>query len=176
MINVAGIIHEDGANGPGLRCTIFVQGCKRRCKECHSQHTWEFGTGKDMSADELADEILKNPLDTGVTISGGDPVYQYAEVLNALILVKQKLRESKRSFNFMLYTGADSNELYKWFYTKERFDLFITMFDYIKAGSFDNTKVDGTVKWAGSSNQKVYTPEIDDTNDSLILTDITNTF
>ena len=32
MINVAGIIHEDGANGPGLRCTIFVQGCDHKCK------------------------------------------------------------------------------------------------------------------------------------------------
>ena len=59
MINIASIIHNDGINGPGLRCTVFVQGCKRKCVGCHSQHTWEFGTGVDYSADDLIDECRK---------------------------------------------------------------------------------------------------------------------
>ena len=90
MINIASIIHNDGINGPGLRCTVFVQGCKRKCVGCHSQHTWEFGTGVDYSADDLIDECRKNPLDMGITFTGGDPIYQYKELLPVVNKLRQK--------------------------------------------------------------------------------------
>ena len=98
MINVAGIIHEDGANGPGLRCTIFVQGCDHKCKGCHSAHTWKFGAGTDMSVDELVDECNKNPLETGITLSGGDPVYQYEPLTTVLERVDPNKHKNTRCY------------------------------------------------------------------------------
>lgn len=172
MINLAGIIHDDGANGPGLRCTVFVQGCKRHCKGCHSEHTWAFGTGVDISSEELANEILQDPIETGVTISGGDPVYQYNDLLDTLIYIKQKVTEANREYDYMLFTGADLNELIHKCHTQERFKLFLSMFNYIKVGRFEQDKVPSTVKWAGSSNQKIYTPVVTDNDIEFI--DVTN--
>lgn len=172
MINLAGIIHDDGINGPGLRCTVFVQGCKRHCKGCHSEHTWAFGTGKDMTPEDLANEILRDPIETGVTFSGGDPVYQYKEILDTLIYMKQVLAANNRKYDFMLFTGAELNELIRDCQTKERFQLFVSMFDYIKVGRFEQDKTPSTVKWAGSSNQKIYSPVVNDNDIEFI--DMTN--
>ena len=149
MINIASIIHNDGINGPGLRCTVFVQGCKRKCVGCHSQHTWEFGTGVDDSADDLIDECRKNPLDTGITFTGGDPIYQYKELLP----VVNKLRQR---YNLWLYTGATIDELkYK---SRHDTDLheFLKAFNCIVAEPFILEKRDVTLKYRGSTNQRMY--------------------
>ena len=172
-MNLAGMIRDDGANGPGLRCTVFVQGCKRHCKGCHSEHTWPFGTGKEMSPIELAEEIFKDPIETGVTFSGGVPVYQYNDVLDTMVYLTDFSQISGRKpYDFMLYTGADLDELIRDCHTKERFKMFLSFFKYIKVGRFEQDKTPSTVKWAGSSNQRIYQQVIKD--DDIEFIDVTN--
>lgn len=68
-------------DGPGIRFVVFMQGCTLRCKYCHNRDTWDPHIGKDISADELVNEILryKSYMDNsggGVTVSGGEPLLQ----------------------------------------------------------------------------------------------------
>ena len=67
-------------DGPGVRFVIFLQGCPLRCKCCHNPDTWEFGIGKEYSAEELLKRALRFreyfSKDGGVTLSGGEPLMQ----------------------------------------------------------------------------------------------------
>ena len=99
MINVAGIYHNDLANGPNLRTVLFVQGCPHHCKGCHNKHTWEFGAGDDLTSDHLVKLLTENPLDKGITISGGEPICQWENLYSVI----QQLKDKK--YHLMLYTG-----------------------------------------------------------------------
>lgn len=82
-------------DGPGIRFVVFMQGCTLRCKYCHNRDTWDPHIGKDMSADELVNEILryKSYIDNsggGVTVSGGEPLLQ-AEFVTELFKKLKKL-------------------------------------------------------------------------------------
>lgn len=64
-------------DGPGIRYVIFMQGCQFRCAYCHNPDTWNMSKGKECSADELVEDILKyRRYIEGVTVSGGEPLLQ----------------------------------------------------------------------------------------------------
>ncbi len=69
-VNIAGIMDDSIVDGPGIRVAIFVQGCPRRCEGCHNPESHPFGTGTDMTVDELFERVRRNPLARGVTLSG----------------------------------------------------------------------------------------------------------
>ena len=75
-LKLAGAIPESYTDGPGIRYTIFVQGCKHHCKNCHNPETWDFNAGKLIGLDTLYDDIVSNKMLDGVTFSGGDPMFQ----------------------------------------------------------------------------------------------------
>ena len=153
MINIAGIIHNDLANGPGIRCTVFVQGCRHHCKGCHNPETWKRGAGKDMTADDIFQEITNNKLDTGVTISGGEPVDQYKELLPLI----EKLK--RVNYDLMLYTGYTAEELEQFANRSIDFVNFLRPFEYIVCDPFILEERDLTLKFRGSRNQRIITTE-----------------
>ena len=63
-------------DGPGIRATVFSQGCPHHCPGCHNPETWEFGCGTKMTEEDLLEIIRGNPLCRGVTFSGGEPFAQ----------------------------------------------------------------------------------------------------
>ena len=66
-------------DGPGIRMVIFFQGCPMRCKYCHNPDTWAFGSGLEMTADELLEQYDKNKefySNGGITVTGGEPLVQ----------------------------------------------------------------------------------------------------
>lgn len=68
-------------DGPGIRYVIFTQGCLLRCQYCHNADTWEIGTGKQMSVEEILEDLHSYLpfLETsggGITVSGGEPLLQ----------------------------------------------------------------------------------------------------
>ena len=81
MIRVAGIIQESIADGPGIRFVIFTQGCPHNCPGCHNPQTQCLQGGTLMSAEEILEQIRKDPLLSGVTFSGGEPFLQAEELL-----------------------------------------------------------------------------------------------
>ena len=104
-MQVASILYNDVANGPGLRCTVFMQGCCHFCKGCHSPHTWDFKDGETTDAEQLIDEIRLSFLDDAITWTGGDPVYQLLELVEVMEYFKDK------KYDQIMYTGFTMEQL-----------------------------------------------------------------
>lgn len=81
-------------DGPGLRYVVFFQGCPLRCAYCHNPDTWKSGTGQQKSAAELLHDILRcRPYfggKGGVTLSGGEPLFQPEFAAELLSLLKKE--------------------------------------------------------------------------------------
>ena len=89
MLDLAGIVGDSIVDGPGIRTTIFSQGCPHHCPGCHNPETWAFGCGTEMDEETILEIVRSNPLCRGVTFSGGEPFAQaegfakLARLLNA---------------------------------------------------------------------------------------------
>ena len=70
-IRLAGEINDSIVDGPGIRYTIFFQGCYHNCPECHNQHTHDPNGGYESETAIVLDKIKSNFLLDGVTFSGG---------------------------------------------------------------------------------------------------------
>ena len=94
-------------DGPGLRTTIWTQGCKHNCEGRHNKTTHDMAGGFEMDIDELVTFIKQQELQSGVTLSGGDPFYQPT----ALLELTNKLK--KNNVNIWCYTGFVFEDLMK---------------------------------------------------------------
>jgi len=147
-LNIAAICPLSYALGPGKRFVIWVQGC---CFSCHNCGSPEWRPSIDairLNPNELATMILSSPEIEGITISGGEPILQVAELVDTLRLVK-----TKRSLSVICYTGFTLEAL------KERSDPVIKEFlatvDILIDGPYEDSLNDNK-GWRGSSNQRVH--------------------
>ena len=99
QLRLAGVVRESIVDGPGIRMTVFVQGCPHHCKGCHNQHTWSFEGGYESSVERVLEEAAKDKLLMGITLSGGEPFTQ-AEALTVL-----SKRARAMGLNIFCYTG-----------------------------------------------------------------------
>ncbi len=104
-IQIAGVLQESVVDGPGLRAVVFFQGCAHHCRGCHNPETWDPKGGTPLSVSEVWDLLRYNPLISGVTLSGGEPLDQPQ---GALALAK-KVRAV--GGNVMIYTGYTWEEI-----------------------------------------------------------------
>ena len=134
-------------NGDGLRVVLWLAGCAHHCKNCQNPITWDPEGG--LPFDEAAKQELFAELDkdyiSGITFSGGDPLYPAGrEELYALI---QEVKERYPHKTIWLYTG------YLW---EEIRDLpLISCLDVVVDGPFVEELKDNNLPWKGSSNQRV---------------------
>lgn len=80
-------------DGPGIRFVLFLQGCPLRCLYCHNPDTWAYGEGTEMDVEDIVAEVqkYKNYIKNGgVTITGGEPLYQIEFVIQLLTRLKQE--------------------------------------------------------------------------------------
>lgn len=97
-------------DGPGIRFVLFLQGCPLRCLYCHNPDTWGYQDGKDMSVDEVVEQILKYKTyikNGGVTISGGEPLVQIDFVIELLKALKQHDIHTAIDTSGFFYTEAN---------------------------------------------------------------------
>jgi len=146
-MNIAGIISDSIVDGPGLRTTVFFQGCAHKCKGCHNPETHSFGTATEMSASEIIEKVKKNPLCRGVTLSGGDPVYQATEAKELAKVLKAK------GYEVALYTGFTWEELITE-KNEDRLELLRNV-DILIDGRFEIEKRTLELKFRGSTNQRI---------------------
>lgn len=131
-------------NGIGLRTTIYVAGCWHFCKGCHNPFSWNKNRGEDLTINEIIDIILENEL-ADVTISGGDPLtFQYEETLKLVKTIKERTNK-----NIWLYTGFTFDEVYN--LRRE----ILEYIDVLVDGKFQIENRDLTLRFRGSSNQKI---------------------
>ena len=76
MLELSGIVGDSIVDGPGIRTTVFGQGCPHHCPGCHNPETWAFGCGTPMAEETVLQIVRENPLCRGVTFSGGEPFAQ----------------------------------------------------------------------------------------------------
>ena len=90
MLDLSGIVSDSIVDGPGIRVTVFCQGCPHHCPGCHNPETWEFGCGTAVEEETVLDIVRSNPLCRGVTFSGGEPFAQAAAFAKLARLLKEK--------------------------------------------------------------------------------------
>lgn len=146
-INLAGTVNDSITDGPGIRFTVFVQGCPHHCEGCHNQHTWEFKDRELVSWQQLFEKIKDNPLLDGITLSGGEPMCQ-AEALLPLAKACKKL-----GLNIAIYSGFLFEDLLK-INNPHQIELLKTA-DVLVDGKFMQDKRDYRLKFCGSTNQRV---------------------
>lgn len=153
FLRLAGVVRESITDGPGLRFTVFCQGCPHECPKCHNVDTWNFDAGKDVAVDKIIAEIEKNPLLQGVTFSGGEPFCQ-AEGFSALA---DGLRASDkcRQMDIMVYTGYRYEELVEMSEENTKIRELMEKIDILVDGKFEDSKRDISLRFRGSSNQRI---------------------
>lgn len=153
MINVAGILTNSLANGPGLRYVLFVQGCSHHCEGCQNEHTWEFNKGKNMSVDDIVKDIISNPFIDGVTISGGEPFDQAKELYELVSILKLHGK------HVIIYTGYQYEDLRNRAILRSeemQWPLrILRQIDILVDGKFDKDNLDLSHRFCGSKNQRI---------------------
>jgi len=80
-MRIAGTVQDSIVDGPGLRFTVFTQGCPHHCEGCHNPQTHDPDGGTETDVQDVIAKMLSNPLTDGVTLSGGEPFAQAADCL-----------------------------------------------------------------------------------------------
>lgn len=156
-MNYATIKNCDIANGPGVRISLFVSGCTHRCKGCFNEVAWDFDYGQPFTQ-ETIDEILKMlepPYVTGITLLGGEPfeTQNQPALLDLLRQIKAKLPEkSIWAFSGYLF---EKDILAGRLGPKEVTQEFVSYLDVLVDGPFVLEKKDLTLRFRGSSNQRL---------------------
>ena len=147
-IRIAGVVRESIVDGPGIRFTVFCQGCPHGCPGCHNPDTHSFDGGYDCSIDKILGEIDKNPLLAGVTFSGGEPMCQPEAFLELAKEVK------KRKLDIVIFSGYTFEELTEM--SKERASIgeLLDLADYLIDGRFFQSERDLSLTFRGSRNQR----------------------
>ena len=149
-IRIAGTVSDSITDGPGIRFTLFVQGCPHHCPGCHNPQTHDFNGGRDAEEDELIAAINKNPLLSGLTLSGGEPMCQ----ARALAHFAERVRkECPRIKEVACYTGFTFEEL-----LEGKVDgamELLKQLDTLVDGRFVQALRSWEIRFAGSSNQRV---------------------
>ena len=149
-IRIAGVYRESIVDGPGIRFSIFSQGCRHNCEGCHNPETHDFKGGYDCDIDKIVEEILKNPLLDGVTFTGGDPMVQ----TEGFYLLAKKIKEKRNDLNILIYTGYTYEELLEISKEDEYAEKLLELTDYIIDGRFVLAERDLSLLFRGSSNQR----------------------
>ena len=149
VIRIAGLVEESIVDGMGVRFVVFVQGCPHHCPGCHNPNTHDIDGGYDIEIDEIVSKIEKNPLIDGVTFSGGEPFCQ----AGGLAKLAKKLK--KLGYNIWTYSGYTLEELIGRSKEDEDIKKLLSLIDILVDGRFEEDKMDYTLKFRGSSNQRI---------------------
>ncbi|PNW35300.1 UNVERIFIED_CONTAM: radical SAM protein [Euhalothece sp. KZN 001] len=98
-LNIMGYVDKSEVNGPGVRAVVWVQGCDRHCQDCFNPESWSFEINQLISVEDLAEQILSEPKNQGVTFSGGEPFWQ------AIELTKLARKVKAAGLNVMSFSG-----------------------------------------------------------------------
>ena len=146
MLNLSGIVQDSIVDGPGIRTTIFSQGCPHRCPGCHNPETWTFGCGTKVPVEDIVDIIRSNPLCRGVTFSGGEPFAQaegYAKLAKCLKEAGYEVASySGYTFEQLLCGTPDQKEL-------------LRHIDVLIDGPFVQAEKSLEIPFRGSENQRI---------------------
>ena len=154
-------------NGDGLRVVLWLSGCSHHCYNCQNPQTWNPNSGipfDESAKQEIFNELSKDYI-SGITFSGGDPLHE--NNLDEVLSLIKEIRISFPEKTIWLYTGYDFDLLnskyneYKYTPFAANADEWLTRWEIISNinvlvdGEYIDEQRDITLKWRGSSNQRV---------------------
>lgn len=149
----ADIKYPDVANGIGVRVSLFVSGCTRHCPGCFNKDAWDFKYGKPFTDKEISyiESKLQLPQVRGLSLLGGEPM----ELENVMSLwpVCQYFKNQYPDKDIWCYTGYTFEEL--WTRKNNLTKKFLEYIDMLVDGDFQQDKYDLSLKFRGSSNQRI---------------------
>lgn len=157
-MNYGEIKKNDIANGEGVRTSLFVSGCRHHCKNCFNQQTWDFSFGEPFTEETML-EILNDCEPywiNGLSLLGGEPFEPENQkvLLPFLIMFKERYPDK----NVWCYTGFTLEEILGKNNSRAHTDIsneMLLLIDILVDGRFEEDKKDITLKFRGSSNQRV---------------------
>ena len=147
VIDISGFAPNSITDGPGLRFTVFCQGCIHNCPGCHNPETHPFGTGAKYDVEDIYKMIKKDPLVRGVTFSGGEPFCQPEGFYELAKLLKAD------GYEIAAYSGFTYDQL-----TKDKGSMeykLLSLCDILIDGPFILAQRTLSGGFKGSSNQRV---------------------
>lgn len=158
-MNYATIKWTDIANGEGVRISLFVSGCTRRCKDCFNAVAWDFSYGKpfDESVRESIYEGVKADYIAGLSLLGGEPLEP--ENQRALLPFVKEVKKRFPEKSIWCYTGnvfdPATGLLKEQDKNTEVTEELISLFDVLVDGEFIEAQKNIRLKFRGSSNQRI---------------------
>lgn len=143
-LNIAEIVEKTKVCGPGERFAIWVQGCKLGCKGCWNKEMQPIEIKQLWHVNKLYEKIISTDGIEGITISGGEPLYQSSAILK----VVKKLKEN--GLTAMLYTGFEVEEI-----DDPIANELVHISDIVIYGRYLEEERTTSLKWRGSKNQKI---------------------
>jgi anaerobic ribonucleoside-triphosphate reductase activating protein len=141
-------------DGEGCRVTLWVAGCTHHCKGCHNPQTWSFKSGREFTEDikNKLYNVLKLPYIKGITLSGGDPLDSFDDIF-------ELVKDIKNSFNnkdIWLFSGYTLEDI-----QNSEKNIILEYIDVLVDGEFKEELKDLSLKFRGSSNQRILYKDID---------------
>jgi len=149
MLRLAGVKRDCIVDGPGLRLSIYTQGCSHRCPGCHNPETQDPGGGSPVQVAALVDLIDSCSGLDGITISGGEPFEQpqpVSELASAVV---------ERGLNLVLYSGYTFEKLLMMSRTDSYISNILSCSWLLIDGPFILAERDLTIPFRGSRNQRI---------------------
>ena len=146
-MRIFGLQQDSLVDGPGFRFACFVQGCPHGCPGCHNPDSHDPAGGQEMSVEEVARQLLKNPLTDGLTLSGGEP---FAQAEDCLALAKIA---HGHGLNVWSYSGWTFEYLRDQGTPEQK--ALLAELDVLVDGPFLLSERTLALPWRGSRNQRV---------------------
>ena len=173
----------DISNGEGVGVSLFVQGCDRHCFNCFNPDTWDFNGGKEWT-EETKNKFIKlidRPYINRISVLGGEPLAE--QNLDEVLSLIKEIRISFPKKTIWLYTGFEWNSLMAKIcqptFPDEKFkhdrnihmkrQKIISNVDILVDGEYIDEQRDITLKWRGSSNQRVIDVKQSLTQNKIVL-------
>lgn len=156
-MNYAGIIYNDFTAGHGVSVSLFVQGCDRKCEGCHNPESWDFEGGTPFTQQTINDIIAglqANGVQRNLAIMGGEPFHP--KNIGILIGLIYNVRKVMPKVPIYIWTGYTIEELME---RNQAVKSILADIDYLIDGPYIRSLKDRTLKWRGSSNQRIFNKE-----------------
>lgn len=146
VLRLASPLQEDSfVDGPGIRMVLWTQGCPHHCPNCHNPQTWDLNGGTYYQVEEICKQIRESQLQSGLTLSGGEPFLQSEALLDVVKEAKHK------KLNIWAYSGYTFEEII----ADEKKKELLSYVDVLVDGRYVEAERDYRLVFKGSFNQRI---------------------
>lgn len=172
-MNYGEIKNCDIANGIGIRISLFVSGCTNHCKNCFQPQTWDFNFGEPFTSDteEKILKMLEPDYIDGLTVLGGEPMEPSNQ--QALYPFLLKVKEKMPNKTIWIFSGFTLEEMREegGYSNCDFTEKILGMIDVLVDGRFVEELKDITLRFRGSSNQRLIDMKKTNEQGSIVLWD-----